>query len=246
MIQQLQAQIATLQAELAQLQGGAPTVTGRLTADLSPGDRGPQVRTLQQMLNAVPGIRIASSGAGAPGNETDFFGSLTTRAVIALQEQYAAEILAPWNLVRGTGFVGRTTRAKLNELAGSPEGSGTASGSVDVQDPAPVIARVSPSSGTNGDRITIHGMHFTPTGNTIVTNHTSAENHQTIDSPDGTTLTFTLDTDLGNELSKQFSRLTRDGRLRVQSRFPNALALRILVRTGNGESNDIRFDYEPF
>jgi hypothetical protein len=47
---------------------------------------------------------------------TGNFLSLTQAAVIRFQERYASEILAPWELKKGTGFVGRTTRLKINEL----------------------------------------------------------------------------------------------------------------------------------
>ncbi|KKT29040.1 MAG: hypothetical protein UX43_C0010G0024, partial [Candidatus Giovannonibacteria bacterium GW2011_GWB1_46_20] len=59
---------------------------------------------------------LAKTGPGSPRNETDFFGPLTKAAVIRCQEQHAQEILAPWGLTKGTGFVGKTTRAKINEL----------------------------------------------------------------------------------------------------------------------------------
>lgn len=78
-------------------------------------DRGEDVRRLQAALNDVEGIQVAVSGPGSPGQETHFFGPLTRRAVIAFQEMYAEDVLHPIDLVRGTGFVGPLTRAKLND-----------------------------------------------------------------------------------------------------------------------------------
>ena len=54
--------------------------------------------------------------AGSPGKETDFFGPKTRAAVIRFQEKYGKDILSPWNLFRGTGYIGETTLAKINEL----------------------------------------------------------------------------------------------------------------------------------
>ena len=34
-------------------------------------------------------------------------------------EKYSADILAPWEITEGTGFVGNTTIEKLNTLLGS-------------------------------------------------------------------------------------------------------------------------------
>ncbi len=47
---------------------------------------------------------------------TGYFGPLTRAAVIRFQERYSAEILEPLGLKKPTGYVGPSTRAKLNQL----------------------------------------------------------------------------------------------------------------------------------
>jgi hypothetical protein len=77
------------------------------------------IKRLQIFLNSDPDTRVANSGAGSPGKETNYFGILTYKAVIKFQEKYAKDILAPWGFVKGTGYVGKTTLAKINELMGN-------------------------------------------------------------------------------------------------------------------------------
>jgi peptidoglycan hydrolase-like protein with peptidoglycan-binding domain len=84
--------------------------------NLSLGSVGEDVKCLQYLLNQDPQTKLAKTGPGSPNNETFYFGPLTFNAVIRFQEKYKDEILAPWGLEKGTGFVGKTTRAKLNAI----------------------------------------------------------------------------------------------------------------------------------
>ncbi|MFT5036675.1 MAG: hypothetical protein ACI9VM_000238 [Candidatus Azotimanducaceae bacterium] len=79
------------------------------------GDSGEDIRQLQIFLSSQ-GFIVANSGSGAPGNESTFFGQKTADALKRFQEEYAAEILTPLNLSLGTGNLGVSTIAKINQL----------------------------------------------------------------------------------------------------------------------------------
>ena len=114
--------IGILQTLLAQMTGGSAIAdvpaSFSFEKNLEIGDVMIDVKYLQIVLNSASDTRLAASGVGSPGSETNYFGPLTKSAVIKFQNKYADEVLASWGLTSGTGFVGSTTRDKLNELLG--------------------------------------------------------------------------------------------------------------------------------
>jgi hypothetical protein len=91
--------------------GSAPAY--EFSKNLAYRDTDPDVLKLQQYLNAH-GFVLAESGPGSPGEETDYFGSLTYTALVNFQNAHASEILAPVGLTQGTGYFGPATRAFVN------------------------------------------------------------------------------------------------------------------------------------
>jgi len=120
-ITELQAQVKALKGKPEELVG---TTISTFAKNLRFGDRGSDVKGLQVALNKDPDTRVALSGPGSPGEETDFFGNLTKKAVILFQEKHATEVLTPVGLLRGSGFVGPSTRAKLNAFGQRKETTG--------------------------------------------------------------------------------------------------------------------------
>ena len=107
------------------------------------------------------------------------FGESTRAAVIAFQEKYQSEILAPFGLQRGTGFVGEATKSMLNKLYGCPPGGG---------DNGPIrITGMDPLYGPVGTLVTINGFGFSQENNHI---HLGRGVLSGIRSDDGVTLRF--------------------------------------------------------
>ncbi len=79
------------------------------------GDRKDEIKELQKLLNCH-GFLLGTEGPGSPGSETNFFGRLTFNAVVKLQDAFAADILIPLGLKKGTGFFGPSTRAYVNNV----------------------------------------------------------------------------------------------------------------------------------
>jgi peptidoglycan hydrolase-like protein with peptidoglycan-binding domain len=115
MINDLLAQIASLQSQVGQ--GGsmaAGVCPYTWTRDLNVGATGMDVMKLQQFLNSDPDTRVAATGVGSAGMETEYYGPATAAAVSKMQVKYRAEVLTPSGLVNPTGYFGPSSRAKAN------------------------------------------------------------------------------------------------------------------------------------
>ena len=116
LIDKLLAQIASLKKQISDLiaqQGGsgAPSVfCSQINSNLSFGSIGNEVSCLQEFLKNQ-GTNIYPEGL-----TTGYFGNLTKSAVIKFQEKYSSAILSPLGLLSGTGYVGISTRAKINQI----------------------------------------------------------------------------------------------------------------------------------
>jgi peptidoglycan hydrolase-like protein with peptidoglycan-binding domain len=154
-VEELTAQINALLAQVSALQAatGNSTATPAACAytfaqTLKVGVSSDEVMNLQKVLNMSADTQVAATGVGSKGMETKYFGAMTKAAVIKFQEKYAADILTPVGLTKGTGLVGASTRAKLNAMCtttttpttptttGSSTVSGSVSATLDTMSPA--------------------------------------------------------------------------------------------------------------
>lgn len=71
------------------------------------------VKIIQRLLNSFADTRIAASGVGSAGKETNFFGPATRAAVQKFQLKFG---IVKNSREQGYGVVGPKTRAKMNDL----------------------------------------------------------------------------------------------------------------------------------
>lgn len=124
-IQSIMMQIKALQQRLSELQnqGSESRVwCHTFNTNLRIGDSGDEVSALQTALQKenffISNDETERSGdaSGTAFLVPATFGESTASAVTGFQEKYRSEILAPLGLKYGTGYAGKSTRAKLNKL----------------------------------------------------------------------------------------------------------------------------------
>lgn len=124
---ELKAQISSIQAQIAQLQGQLQSQSATSTwchtfnTNLAMGDDNSETSYLRYALSRENLINMLSNI-----DENNYFDSEVNSAVIKFQEKYASEVLYPSGLKKGTGFVGSATRSKLNKLYGCKSTNNTA------------------------------------------------------------------------------------------------------------------------
>lgn len=94
---------------------GITGVSAVFTRGFARGASHPDIKRLQQLLNSDPDTAIATSGIGSSGNETNYFGSLTEKAVQKFQMKHG---VVSSSSDSGYGYLGPKTRAKLNQIFG--------------------------------------------------------------------------------------------------------------------------------
>jgi len=87
---------------------GTSSAVGTFAKNLRFGDKNDDVKALQEFL--------ITEGVYPEALVTGYFGLLTRAAAIKFQEKYRADILTPLGLTDGTGFVGPSTRVKINAI----------------------------------------------------------------------------------------------------------------------------------
>lgn len=119
--EQILAKIAELQAQIEELkkqltQNSSSTVwCHTFNKNLQIGNKGDEILALRTALSKEGILEGIVSGVSDIPVEFD---EQTASVIVEFQEKYTDEILKPSGLKRGTGYVGPSTRAKLNKLFG--------------------------------------------------------------------------------------------------------------------------------
>jgi len=111
----LNSETTTDTSDISEPSSGSASFSAQFDRDLTANMEHPDVKRLQQLLNADPDTRLAATGPGSPGNETEYFGALTVQAVQAFQAKYGVVSSGTPNTT-GYGRVGPKTRTMLKEV----------------------------------------------------------------------------------------------------------------------------------
>jgi len=128
--------IALIQQLLGQSSSSTGSCDYTFTVPMGMGASGADVMNLQKFLNMDAETRVAASGVGSAGMETQYYGALTAAAVSKFQTKYMSEVLTPLGLVQPTGYFGNSSITKANAICadgGSGSGSGSGSMSGDLE-----------------------------------------------------------------------------------------------------------------
>ncbi len=169
-IEQLLAQIASLQASLEALQGGPSTTTSaqcNFTRSLTIGSNGSDVTCLQDYLTSTGHFTFS-------GGSTGYFGSATKAAVASWQ--------ASNNVSPAVGFFGPISQAKYNSVATT-----TTTTTTTPETPETPETPVTPISGT----VSVSLASSSPSAQTVIADSTTADGAQAL--IEGLRLTFTGD-----------------------------------------------------
>ncbi len=112
-IQALLDKIKVLQGQLATAQGSGEQWCYTFNTNLKIGDQNDDVTNLDRALVKEG---LLSQDVFQDGRTALNFDEMTASAVSGFQEKYRSEILTPNGLKSGTGYVGASTRKKLNQL----------------------------------------------------------------------------------------------------------------------------------
>lgn len=232
------------------------------SASLRSGSREPVVKLIQYILNLDPATKVATSGEGSLGQETEYFGPRTVLAVYKFQKKYGITgetgridlqtlkmmvYLAPKMMQAQqsrksviptdwpeAGAV-TTVRAPIKSYSTSVITRPTRSTVAPVVKLAtPKLYSLSPSMASNNQAMTIYGEGFTKTGNNIVTKFKAINS---VASADGRTLTFNFSMPMSSEALNSINSLPSG----VISSL--AVPVSLYVTNNGGVSNELTFSY---
>lgn len=150
LIQSLQQQILQLQKQLAEKTEEPAAWCHDFNKNLKFGDGTGEAAAKE---DEVRNLQVALEKDGFEVNDDEqkggaSFEESTASAVVGFQQKYKDEVLTPWGLKNGTGYVGKSTRAKLNKLYGC----GVTAAPTPIETPiakpiTPSITVISPNGG---------------------------------------------------------------------------------------------------